>query len=53
MTGMNGRLGSAFSSRHTWMPSLPGIMTSSRIRSGDWCRALISASSPSLAVITS
>ncbi len=49
MIGMNGSSRSALSSLQTWMPSLPGIITSSRIRSGVCALAAISAASPSSA----
>ena len=39
--------------RHRLIPSSPGIMTSSRIRSGDCSLVIVSADAPSLAVITS
>ena len=49
MIGMKGRLASALSCRHTSMPSIFGIITSSRMRSGRCSRAIASASSPSAA----
>jgi hypothetical protein len=53
MIGVNGREWSALSRRHTSIPSIFGIMMSSRIRSGCASRATANASSPSVAVMTS
>ena len=48
--GVNGKAGSFLSRRHTSSPSIFGIMTSSKIRSGCSAVATASASSPSAAV---
>jgi hypothetical protein len=53
ITGMNGRLESAFSALTAPMPSSFGIMMSSSTRSGRRSRMTVSASSPSPAEMTS
>ena len=53
MIGMNGIVASLLSRLQTSMPSIFGIMMSSRIRSGSCSLAAASASSPSAACLSS
>ena len=52
-TGIWRVAGSSFSRRHTWNPSMPGIITSSRMMSGFSAAAMARAVTPSVALITS